>query len=488
MKHFIQHRFNRSMLKAAVGFLLLFVGLQPSYGQCVECDSTTTTGWFSSAVGRYSKATGHYAFAGGILSEANGMASLAFGNRVRADGTGSFAIGMFVRAWGTASGVLGTGFSLDDPLVNTQSYSLMVGFGSTKPTLFVGPSNGVNSTGKIGIGNVTDPQAKLHIRADQYDDASLLLEATGSNKRSSILMAGGQAVIGTSSQNHSLSFVTGTTHTRMFINGVNGNVGIGTATPHAPLDVAGEVLAEKITINEEYSLPVLAGSQTQFLRGDGVWAVPSSGVEYWRPEGRAIYFNGNVGIGSTPNERLTLDSPHGRPINFHIGGSQNIYSNAWYNGINTIRSKEGPAYAINFSSSGMYLRTTTTGNANSNISWTQAMVIKSDGKVGIGTINPDFMLTVAGGIHAREVKVTINSGADHVFNENYKLLSLDELETFISQNHHLPGIDSEQDMQFDGVELGSFQIKLLEKIEELTLYIITQQKEIEALKASIIKP
>ncbi|MCK9236323.1 MAG: hypothetical protein M0P09_08435, partial [Acholeplasmataceae bacterium] len=64
----------------------------------------------------------------------------------------------------------------------------------------------------------------------------------------------------------------------------------------------------------------------------------------------------------------------------------------------------------------------------------------------------------------------------------------DELETFISQNHHLPGIDSEQDMQFDGVELGSFQIKLLEKIEELTLYIITQQKEIEALKASIIKP
>jgi len=119
MKHFIQHRLSRGMLKAAVGFLLLLTGLQQGYGQCVECDSTTTTGWFSSAVGRYSKATGHYAFAGGILSEANGGASLAFGNRVRADGTGSFAIGQFVRTWGTASGVLGTGFSLDDPLVNT---------------------------------------------------------------------------------------------------------------------------------------------------------------------------------------------------------------------------------------------------------------------------------------------------------------------------------------------------------------------------------
>ena len=455
------------------------------YGQCISCDGTTTNGLYPSAIGRYTQATGNYSFAGGIYSEANGAASFAFGNRVFAEGGSSVVLGQFVRVHTSSAMIFGVGFDINNPLINNKSHSMMIGFGSTKPTLFVGPSIEVNSTGKIGIGNVTDPQAKLHIRADQYDDASLLLEATGSNKRSSILMAGGQAVIGTSSQNHSLSFVTGTTNTRMFINGVNGNVGIGTATPHAPLDVAGEVLAEKITINEEYSLPVLAGSQTQFLRGDGVWAVPSSGDEYWRPEGSAIYFNGNVGIGSTPNERLTLDSPHGRPINFHIGGSQNIYSNAWYNGINTIRSKEGPAYAINFSSSGMYFRTTTTGNANSNISWTQAMVIKSDGKVGIGTINPDFMLTVAGGIHAREVKVTINSGADHVFNENYKLLSLDELETFISQNHHLPGIDSEQDMQFDGVELGSFQIKLLEKIEELTLYIITQQKEIDTLKQKI---
>ena len=203
MKHFIQHHFNRSMLKAAVGFLLLIAGLQQGYGQCISCDGTTTNGLYPSAIGRYTQATGNYSFAGGIYSEANGAASFAFGNRVFAEGGSSVVLGQFVRVHTSSAMIFGVGFNIDNPLINSQTHSMMIGFGSTKPTLFVGPSNGVNSTGKIGIGNVTDPQAKLHIRADQYDDASLLREATGSNKRSSIFMAGGQAVIGTSSQNHS---------------------------------------------------------------------------------------------------------------------------------------------------------------------------------------------------------------------------------------------------------------------------------------------
>jgi hypothetical protein len=81
--------------------------------------------------------------------------------------------------------VIGYGFSETQTLDNNVNRSLMIGFESTKPTFFVGPSNGINSTGRIGIGNVTDPQAKLHIRADEGEDASLLLEAS----------AGGQAKV-----------------------------------------------------------------------------------------------------------------------------------------------------------------------------------------------------------------------------------------------------------------------------------------------------
>ncbi|HPE44187.1 MAG TPA: T9SS type A sorting domain-containing protein, partial [Bacteroidales bacterium] len=82
-------------------------------------------------------------------------------------------------------------------LDNNVNRSLMIGFESTKPTFFVGPSNGINSTGRIGIGNVTDPQAKLHIRADALEDASLLLEAS----------AGGQAKV-ILSESHEITYET----------------------------------------------------------------------------------------------------------------------------------------------------------------------------------------------------------------------------------------------------------------------------------------
>jgi hypothetical protein len=110
------------------------------------------------------------------------------------------------------------------------------------------------------------------------------------------------------------------------------------------------------------------------------------------------------------------------------------------------------------------------------------------GNVGIGTTNPDFKLTVAGGIHAQDVKVTLTAGSDFVFEDSHRLTPLSEVEAFVKTNKHLPGIAPESEMLQQGLDVGSFQIKLLEKIEELTLYIIAQQKEIEALKAAVGKP
>jgi hypothetical protein len=113
------------------------------------------------------------------------------------------------------------------------------------------------------------------------------------------------------------------------------------------------------------------------------------------------------------------------------------------------------------------------------------MRILQNGNVGIGTTNPTAKLTVAGDILAREVRVSINAGADFVFEPDYDLRPLEEVEQFIIENRHLPDIAPANVMVQDGVSVGELQIQLLQKIEELTLYIIEQQKQIEELKKLI---
>lgn len=110
------------------------------------------------------------------------------------------------------------------------------------------------------------------------------------------------------------------------------------------------------------------------------------------------------------------------------------------------------------------------------------MFIRSDGNVGIGTISPTDKLSVNGTIRAKEVRV--NTGwADFVFEDNYALPTLSEVERHIALNKHLPGIPSAAEVEAEGVELGVISSKLLQKIEELTLYVIAQEKRIEALEA-----
>lgn len=113
-------------------------------------------------------------------------------------------------------------------------------------------------------------------------------------------------------------------------------------------------------------------------------------------------------------------------------------------------------------------------------SWQQFVLANSAGNVGIGTSNPGYKLDVIGTVRAREVKVDM-SGADFVFEPDYSLIPLKELEHFITQRKHLPGIQPAAEMQASGVNLGEFNTQLLQKIEELTLYLIQQDKRIEDL-------
>lgn len=104
--------------------------------------------------------------------------------------------------------------------------------------------------------------------------------------------------------------------------------------------------------------------------------------------------------------------------------------------------------------------------------------------IGAATVDPGFMLTVAGHISTREVRVFTGAGADFVFEEDYELPPLSEVEKFVTKNKHLKEIAPAKDMVENGVLIGDMNIKLLQKVEELTLYTIQQEKEIQALKKS----
>ncbi|MFH6967349.1 hypothetical protein [Flavobacterium sp. FlaQc-28] len=104
------------------------------------------------------------------------------------------------------------------------------------------------------------------------------------------------------------------------------------------------------------------------------------------------------------------------------------------------------------------------------------------GNVGIGTSTPNNKLDVNGTIHSKEVKVDMIGWSDFVFKKDYTLPTLAEVERHINKKGHLENIPSEEEVLKNGINLGEMNAKLLQKIEELTLYSIQQSKEIEELK------
>lgn len=144
----------------------------------------------------------------------------------------------------------------------------------------------------------------------------------------------------------------------------------------------------------------------------------------------------------------------------------------------------GPGiYSVNPNPAGSHLygdlRFHTTAWNGSDYSNYDRMVITWQGDVGIGTSNPAYKLDVCGTIRAKEIKVDLLGGCDFVFEDDYKLMDLNKLEEFVTKNKHLPEIAPAKDMIANGLEMKEFQMKLLQKIEELTLYTIEQNKKLE---------
>ena len=108
----------------------------------------------------------------------------------------------------------------------------------------------------------------------------------------------------------------------------------------------------------------------------------------------------------------------------------------------------------------------------------------AQGKVGIGTTAPDEKLTVKGKIHAQEVKVDMAGPLvpDYVFAPDYDLIPLSEVAQYIKENRHLPEIPSAKDIEANGLHLAEMNMKLLKKIEELTLYMIELDKKVRLME------
>jgi chitodextrinase len=124
-------------------------------------------------------------------------------------------------------------------------------------------------------------------------------------------------------------------------------------------------------------------------------------------------------------------------------------------------------------------------NLNSNlisVDWTTKDLFAL-GNVGIGTApDPNYKLAIDGNVVAEEVRVALKSNwPDYVFKKDYKLPTLIEVEQFIKQNGHLKNIPSASETELNGISIGEMNSKLLRKVEELTLYIIDQEKKINKL-------
>ncbi|MGZ4054454.1 MAG: hypothetical protein ACXVDZ_10575 [Bacteroidia bacterium] len=107
----------------------------------------------------------------------------------------------------------------------------------------------------------------------------------------------------------------------------------------------------------------------------------------------------------------------------------------------------------------------------------QAIVVENS-----GTIN--FKLLGNGRMYAREVNVQLGTFPDYVFSNNYNLLNINELSDYVKKNNHLPNIPSAEEVKKDGIGVGELQLKLLEKVEELTLYVIDQNEKLKKLEQS----
>lgn len=342
----------------------------------------------------------------------------------------------------------------------------------------------LKSNGFVGIGK-TNPTEMLDVNG-RIRSNYLRLNATSSAEGGELRLDGPSGKNPWIVDNYNGEFRlhhSGSTFVRMKS---DGKMGIGTLTPQARLDINHTgTLGGTFTESNAY-LKITSGSSSLLMDNNEIYTNNALAIGsayqhdiFFRNVNTAGYqdlmtikSSGKVGVGTnSPDEKLTVAG------NINVGGSGNGGIKVRHvDGKNNTSTSYGPLYLNYSTTSPVYV---------GRISNKSNLLVQ--GNVGIGTSSPTEALEVNGTIRSKEVKVEAAPWPDYVFEADYNLKSLSSVADFISKNGHLPNVPSAAVVEANGVALGEMNAKLLEKIEELTLYIIDQNKRIEQLESKTSK-
>lgn len=265
----------------------------------------------------------------------------------------------------------------------------------------------------------------------------------------------------------------------------NGNLGIGTLNPQQKLTVSGNQGYNQGVPNNGQSSPAILRLQPSSsgygeVLDFGVNIGPSYGwIQPQDFNSPSTFYNlslnpngGNVGIGTT-SPQAKLDVVGDLKSNNH-----------------TIVEYSPILFLDRSTNNGGYIQGVQTRLSDGSNNWffgnlhSDTFLITTGDYTGPKqfVINRNGNAALQGKFEAKEVKVTLTPTADFVFEEDYNLPKLEDVEKHIKEKKHLPEIASAKVMEKEGVNVGEFQIKLLQKIEELTLYSIEQNKQIKKLQ------
>jgi len=338
----------------------------------------------------------------------------------------------------------------------------------------------ITSAGSVGIGT-TNPTEKLQVNGNQsiYDGDLVFNNSTANQVESGTLRwneyannsnKGGAYIKYDGGANY-LQFFTNTEtvnyeHMRIYRGGAislqpaSGNVGIGTATPNKKLEIKGGDGVGIRLFNENANTWDILNStngKLDFVRGGSNTFMSIDQI-------------GRVGIGTTtPSSKLFVqqssdDSNGGFSVS-DVGGSRKIQ----------LYSEGAGGRQV--------IGTTTSNPLVFDLNGVEKVRFNSNGSVGIGTTTSgNHKLAVEGSIGAREVKVEASGWSDFVFENDYNLPTLKEVAQHIQEKGHLKDIPSAKEVEENGIFLGEMDAKLLQKIEELTLYTLEQEEKIKKLE------